>query len=75
MVKSVYAIRLFNVALAALLMTATIAVTPRSARLPVIAGFIVGVVPLGMFVVASLNNPVPGPVRVCALLGERHTLY
>lgn len=53
--QSVYSMRLFNAGLATLLIATTVAVTPKSARLPLVGGLIISSVPLGLFLMASLN--------------------
>lgn len=53
--RSVYAMRMLNVGLAAILGAATLAVTRRSARLPLVSGAAIALVPLGIFLISSLN--------------------
>ncbi|WIY82633.1 DUF2142 domain-containing protein [Propionimicrobium sp. PCR01-08-3] len=72
--QSVYSMRVFNVILAGLLFAATAAVSGKSARLPVIGGMIVGLVPLGIFLVASVNPSAWAIIGVAVAWGSTHAL-
>lgn len=72
--QTVYSMRMFNVGLATLLIGLTVAINRRTARLPIVGGLAIGLVPLGIFLVSSLNPSSWAIVGVCVAWGATHAL-
>lgn len=72
--RSVYLIRMLNVALAALVVVAAALVTPAAARTPVVVAGLVASVPLGIFLAASVSPNSWGNTGVLGAWAATHAL-
>lgn len=72
--RTIYSIRMFNIALAAGLAVAVLAVTPKKARLALLGGATIGMVPLGIFLLSSTNPSSWAIIGVAISWGATHAL-